>query len=99
MSPAFNVYTDEVVEWGIETLHRAAEGVAAKTAVHICYGYGIQANNDWKKTLGGGVAAVRGDLPRHRGEQDRPGLARVPELPGPAGSDGPARRQGRHVWV
>ena len=51
--PAFNVYMDEVVEWGIKTLHRAAEGVAAKTAVHICYGYGIQANNDWKKTLGG----------------------------------------------
>ncbi len=51
--PAFNVYTEEVVAWGIDALHRAAEGLRCKTAVHICYGYGIQANLDWKATLGG----------------------------------------------
>jgi len=50
--PAFNVYMDAVKEWGIEALHRAAEGLTCTTAVHICYGYGIQANLDWKKTLG-----------------------------------------------
>jgi len=50
--PAFNVYFDEVREWGIAALERARAGVAAKTAVHICYGYGIKANIDWKKTLG-----------------------------------------------
>jgi 5-methyltetrahydropteroyltriglutamate--homocysteine methyltransferase len=50
--PAFNVYMDDVREWGIEALHRAIEGVGCKTAVHICYGYGIQANIDWKQTLG-----------------------------------------------
>jgi 5-methyltetrahydropteroyltriglutamate--homocysteine methyltransferase len=50
--PAFNVYTDEVKDWGIAALHRAIEGVAAQTAVHICYGYGIKANLDWKATLG-----------------------------------------------
>jgi 5-methyltetrahydropteroyltriglutamate--homocysteine methyltransferase len=50
--PAFNVYLDAVVDWGIAALHRAVEGVACKTAVHICYGYGIQANIDWKHTLG-----------------------------------------------
>jgi 5-methyltetrahydropteroyltriglutamate--homocysteine methyltransferase len=50
--PAFNVYLDEVVDWGIAALHQAIEGVACKTAVHICYGYGIQANIDWKRTLG-----------------------------------------------
>jgi 5-methyltetrahydropteroyltriglutamate--homocysteine methyltransferase len=50
--PAFNVYLDEVVGWGIDALHRAAEGLACKTAVHICYGYGIQANIDWKAGLG-----------------------------------------------
>jgi 5-methyltetrahydropteroyltriglutamate--homocysteine methyltransferase len=50
--PAFNVYTDEVMEWGLAALHRAAEGLTCKTAVHICYGYGIKANIDWKKTLG-----------------------------------------------
>jgi 5-methyltetrahydropteroyltriglutamate--homocysteine methyltransferase len=50
--PAFNVYFDEVREWGIAALERAAEGIACTTAVHICYGYGIKANNDWKKTLG-----------------------------------------------
>jgi 5-methyltetrahydropteroyltriglutamate--homocysteine methyltransferase len=50
--PAFNVYTDEVAGWGIEALHTAIEGVNAATAVHICYGYGIKANVDWKATLG-----------------------------------------------
>ena len=51
--PAFNVYLDEVEDWGIEALHRAFEGLQCKTAVHICYGYGIKENIDWKKTLGG----------------------------------------------
>jgi len=50
--PAFNVYMDEAAGWGIEALHRAVEGVTATTAVHICYGYGIKANTDWKATLG-----------------------------------------------
>jgi 5-methyltetrahydropteroyltriglutamate--homocysteine methyltransferase len=51
--PAFNVYMDDVAGWGIEALHRAVEGLRCTTAVHICYGYGIKANVDWKKTLGG----------------------------------------------
>jgi len=51
--PAFNVFFDEVRDWGVRTLERAAEGLACTTAVHICYGYGIQANIDWKKSLGG----------------------------------------------
>jgi 5-methyltetrahydropteroyltriglutamate--homocysteine methyltransferase len=51
--PAFNVYFDEVRDWGVRTLERAAQGLACATAVHICYGYGIKANIDWKKTLGG----------------------------------------------
>lgn len=50
--PAFNVFFDEVRDWGVRTLERAAEGLSCKTAVHICYGYGIKANTDWKKTLG-----------------------------------------------
>ena len=50
--PAFNVYLDEVADWGIRALERAALGLTCTTAVHICYGYGIQANLDWKKTLG-----------------------------------------------
>jgi 5-methyltetrahydropteroyltriglutamate--homocysteine methyltransferase len=50
--PAFNVYMDDVKRWGIEALHRAIAGLRCKTAVHICYGYGIQANIDWKKSLG-----------------------------------------------
>ena len=50
--PAFNVYMDEVTQWGIDALHIAAEGLECTTAVHICYGYGIEANNNWKKTLG-----------------------------------------------
>jgi 5-methyltetrahydropteroyltriglutamate--homocysteine methyltransferase len=50
--PAFNVYLADVERWGVEALHRAIEGVGCRTAVHICYGYGIPANVDWKKTLG-----------------------------------------------
>jgi len=50
--PAFNVYFDEVRDWGVAALERAREGVAAKTAVHICYGYGIEANIVWKNSLG-----------------------------------------------
>ena len=51
--PAFNVYMDEVSDWGIPALHRAIDGLPCTTAVHICYGYGIKANIDWKATLGG----------------------------------------------
>jgi 5-methyltetrahydropteroyltriglutamate--homocysteine methyltransferase len=51
--PAFNVYMNEVKSWGIEALHRAIHGLRCTTAVHICYGYGIKANIDWKASLGG----------------------------------------------
>jgi len=50
--PAFNVYMDEVKDWGIAALEAAAAGLKCRSAVHICYGYGIKANIDWKKTLG-----------------------------------------------
>jgi 5-methyltetrahydropteroyltriglutamate--homocysteine methyltransferase len=50
--PAFNVYTEDVKTWGIEALHRCIDGLTCTTAVHICYGYGIKANLDWKETLG-----------------------------------------------
>jgi 5-methyltetrahydropteroyltriglutamate--homocysteine methyltransferase len=50
--PAFNVFMDEASDWGIKALERAAEGLTCATAVHICYGYGIKANTDWKQTLG-----------------------------------------------
>ncbi len=50
--PAFNVFFDDVNDWGIACLERAIEGLTCETAVHICYGYGIKANTDWKKTLG-----------------------------------------------
>ena len=50
--PAFNVYMDDVAAWGIDAIHRAIDGLGCRTAVHICYGYGIKANVDWKATLG-----------------------------------------------
>ena len=50
--PAFNVYMQDAADWGVMALERAAQGLTCTTAVHICYGYGIQANLDWKKTLG-----------------------------------------------
>ena len=50
--PAFNVYMKDAADWGVKALERAAQGLACTTAVHICYGYGIQANIDWKNSLG-----------------------------------------------
>ena len=50
--PAFNAFMKDVKEWGVDALHRAIDGLTCKTAVHICYGYGIQSNIDWKKSLG-----------------------------------------------
>jgi 5-methyltetrahydropteroyltriglutamate--homocysteine methyltransferase len=50
--PAFNVYMDDVKRWGIAAVERALKGLKCTTAVHICYGYGIKANLDWKETLG-----------------------------------------------
>lgn len=50
--PAFNVFFDDVNDWGIAALERAAEGLTCETAVHVCYGYGIKANTDWKASLG-----------------------------------------------
>jgi len=50
--PAFNVYMADAATWGVKVLERAAQGLTCTTAVHICYGYGIQANVDWKNALG-----------------------------------------------
>jgi 5-methyltetrahydropteroyltriglutamate--homocysteine methyltransferase len=50
--PAFNVYMKDAAHWGVQALERASQGLTCTTAVHICYGYGIEANNQWKKTLG-----------------------------------------------
>jgi 5-methyltetrahydropteroyltriglutamate--homocysteine methyltransferase len=50
--PAFNVYMKDAADWGVKALERAVQGLTCTTAVHICYGYGIQANNDWKDKLG-----------------------------------------------
>ena len=50
--PAFNVYMKDAADWGVQALEVAARGLTCTTAVHICYGYGIKANNDWKETLG-----------------------------------------------
>jgi 5-methyltetrahydropteroyltriglutamate--homocysteine methyltransferase len=62
--PAFNVYFDEVRDWGIAALERAAAGLQCTTAVHICYGYGIKANVEWKKTLGGEWRQYEQTFPR-----------------------------------
>jgi 5-methyltetrahydropteroyltriglutamate--homocysteine methyltransferase len=62
--PAFNVYFDEVRDWGVAALERAAQGLPCTTAVHICYGYGIKANIDWKKTLGGEWRQYEQTFPR-----------------------------------
>ncbi len=50
--PAFNAFLKDTVDWGVEALNRACRGLKCTTAVHICYGYGIKANIDWKHSLG-----------------------------------------------
>lgn len=62
--PAFNVFFDEVNDWGIAALEKAIEGLNCETAVHICYGYGIKANTDWKKTLGSEWRQYEGVFPK-----------------------------------
>ena len=62
--PAFNVYLDEAADWGVQALERAAQGLTCKTAVHICYGYGIQANIALEEHARRGVAPVREDRSR-----------------------------------
>ena len=69
--PAFNVYMNEVTEWGIAALRRAAEDLPCKTAVHICYGYGIKANIDWKSSLGTEWRQYEADLPGAGDQPDR----------------------------
>mgnify|MGYP002626177010 FL=1 len=61
--PAFNVFMEDVNDWGIAALERAAEGLNCKTAVHICYGYGITENIEWKKTLGSEWRQYEGIFP------------------------------------
>ena len=65
--PAFNVFFDEVNDWGIAALERAVEGLKCETAVHICYGYGIKANTDWKRrwALSGGNMKRRSPSCKH----------------------------------
>ncbi|MFG6475782.1 methionine synthase [Microbacterium sp. P06] len=64
--PAFNVFFDDVNDWGVAALDRAVEGLTCETAVHICYGYGITANTDWKKTLGSEWRQYEETLPKLR---------------------------------
>ena len=93
--PAFNVYMDEVRDWGVAALDRAVEGLRCRTAVHICYGYGIKANTDWKQTLGGEWRQYEQTFPllarsRIGGVSLECAGSRVPIV-----AHRPARRQGR----
>ena len=95
--PAFNVYLGETVDWGVPALEKAAEGLKCTTAVHICYGYGIEANIKWKETLGESWRQYETDLPGARPQQDPAGLAGMPQEPRAARADeAPARP--RRCW-
>ena len=93
--PAFNAFTEEAATWGVEALHKAIDGLTCTTAVHICYGYGIEANIEWKKTLGQRVAPVRGFLPGPERQPDRPGIAGMRQFAGAAVADRAVEGQGR----
>ena len=92
--PAFNVYFDEVRDWGVKTLERAARGLACTTAVHICYGYGIKANIDWKRTLGTEWRQYEETFPLLAAVGHPAGFARVRELPRADRAHRAPRRQG-----
>jgi 5-methyltetrahydropteroyltriglutamate--homocysteine methyltransferase len=46
--PCFNIFLEDVEAWGIDVLEACMDGVPAKRAVHICYGYGTPAVLAWK---------------------------------------------------
>jgi 5-methyltetrahydropteroyltriglutamate--homocysteine methyltransferase len=87
--PAFNVFFDEVNDWGIAALERAIEGLKCETAVHICYGYGIKANTDWKKTLGSEWRQYEEAFLSCRPltSTSSPGVPQLPRADGSAGAD------------
>jgi 5-methyltetrahydropteroyltriglutamate--homocysteine methyltransferase len=93
--PAFNVYFDEVRDWGVRTLERAAQALTCTTAVHICYGYGIKANIDWKKTLGREWRQYEQTFPLLAQSADRAGIARVRQFARADRAHRAPQRQGR----
>jgi 5-methyltetrahydropteroyltriglutamate--homocysteine methyltransferase len=93
--PAFNVYMDEAADWGVQALERAAQGLTCTTAVHICYGYGIQANVDWKKTLGDEWRQYEQVFPALAASSIQQVSLECYPLARAARPDGPAGRQGR----
>jgi methionine synthase II (cobalamin-independent) len=106
--PAFNVFMDDVKEWGIAALHKAIEGLTCRTAVHICYGYGIQDRRAYllrlrhpgQSRLEGEprqrMAPIRGDLPGPERQPDRPGLAGMRRFEGAAVADRAAVEEDRN---
>ena len=93
--PAFNVFIDDVKEWGIAALERAARGLTCTTAVHICYGYGIEANMKWKETLGAEWRQYEEIFPAAQRVVDQAGVARMRELARADLADLAAAGQGR----
>ena len=93
--PAFNVYMDEVRSWGVAALERTAQGLKCTTTVHICYGYGIKANIDWKSGLGDEWTQYEKIFPASGQKQDRPGFARMHQFARAGAAPGPVEGQGR----
>ena len=93
--PAFNVYMEDAATWGVKALERAAQGLTCTTAVHICYGYGIKANIDWKKALGDEWRQYEQIFPALAASSHRAGQPGVRPLARSAATDGAAQGQGR----
>ena len=92
--PAFNVFMDDVKEWGIAALERAARGLKCTTAVHICYGYGIEANLKWKETLGAEWRQYEEIFPAINALVDQAGVARMRQFARADFADRPVAGQG-----
>ena len=91
--PAFNVYLDETVDWGVPALEKAAEGLKCTTAVHICYGYGIEANIKWKETLGESWRQYENTFPALDRSRIQQVSLEVPQQPRAARADEAAEEQ------
>ena len=94
--PAFNVFMDEVKEWGIAAVEEALKGLSCKTAVHICYGYGIDANVKWKQTLGSEWRQYEEIFPAINKSRIASGVARMRRVQGADVADRAPEGQGDH---
>ena len=92
--PAFNVYFDEVRDWGIAALERAARVESPNGGPYLLWLW-HQSQHRLESDPGLRVEAIPADLSLACPVVDRPGFTRMRQLPCPARAPGPPFREGR----